>query len=416
MNAEIIAIGSEMLTPGRVDTNSLWLTGEFNALGIEVVAKMVVGDHLGRMAELIRGAIGRSELVMITGGLGPTEDDLTREATAEALGRTLVESVEARAMLTERFKRFNRPMAANNLRQAFLIEGAEMLNNDRGSAPGQWVEVGGRYIALLPGPPHELKAMFAQQVLPRLVKIAPKLVIRSLEYRVAGIGESDLDSQIAPVYKGYDNPVTTVLAKPGDIQVILRAQCSTEEEAEALLAAVGPRIEAVLGDKVYSRGNQVEPAPTMEAVIGQLLQARGETIAVAESCTGGLLAEKITSVAGSSAYFVGGFLTYTEQMKVALLGVDAALIARHGVVSVEVAEAMARGAVTRTGATHALAITGVAGPGGATGTTPLGTVCLGYAGPKDTAKSRRFQHPGDRQRVRQVSAQYALDLLRRQLT
>jgi nicotinamide-nucleotide amidase len=290
-----------------------------------------------------------------------------------------------------------------------------MLSNDRGSAPGQWIAAGARHVALLPGPPHELKAMFEQQLLPRLRPIAPKLVIRSLEFRVAGIGESDLDSQIAPVYKRYENPVTTVLAKPGDIQVILRARCATETEAARLLADVGPQIETILGDKIYSRGDGERPALAMEAVIGQLLQARGETVAVAESCTGGLLAERITSVAGSSAHFVGGFLTYTEELKTKLLGVPTELIAAKGVVSVEVAEAMARGAAERAGATHALAVTGVAGPGGGTEATPVGTVCLGYAGPNGRTKSRRFLHPGDRQRVRMVSAQYALDLLRREL-
>ncbi len=408
MDAEIIAVGSELLTPERLDTNSLWLTEQLNALGIEVVTKMVVGDDRGRLAEAVRAAWSRTPLLFITGGLGPTEDDVTREAVAEALGRTLVFVPEILEAIRQRFQRAGRVMAEINRRQAFLIEGAEALPNDNGTAPGQWLRQQDRALALLPGPPGELRPMFTQHVRPRLEQMAPPLVIRVRTYRAAGIAESDLDQRIAPVYKRYSNPVTTVLAAPGDIQILLRARCAEVQEAEALLEELGGQIEQVLGDRIYSRG---EP---MELVIGRLLRERSATLAVAESCTGGLLAQRITSIPGSSEYFLGGFLVYCDRAKIELAGVPAALLAQHGAVSEPVALALAEGTRRRTGATYALAVTGIAGPGGGSEAAPVGTVYIGLAGPEGSA-ARRFRFLGDRERVRGFAAQTAMDLLRRRM-
>ncbi len=409
MNAEIIAVGSELLTPERLDTNSLFLTGALNSLGIEVVAKMVVGDDVARLAEAVRGALARSEIVILTGGLGPTEDDVTRQATAAALGRDLTFQPEICEAIERRFARMNRKMAEVNRRQAYVVSGAEILANDNGTAPGLWIEDRGRVVVLLPGPPPELQPMFLEQCMPRLERQVPPQVIRTRFYRVAGMGESDLDQIIAPVYKQYANPATTILAAPGDIQIHLRARCADEREAEALLAELGARIESLLGDRIYSHTG--EP---LEVVVGRQLRDAGATLSVAESCTGGLLAERITSVAGCSDFFSGGFVTYTNRMKIAMLGVDAQAIEEHGAVSEPVAEAMASGARLRTDSTYALSITGVAGPAGGTETKPVGTVVIGLATPTG-CQTRRVRFLGDRGRVRALSAQSALDLLRRTL-
>ena len=409
MNAEIVAVGSEMLTPERVDTNSLYLTGELNNLGVEVVAKYVIGDHLERLRDAVRHAIARSEILIISGGLGPTEDDLTREAVANALDRKLIFHQEISDALEQRFARLNRKMAEVNKRQAFVIDGAAILPNERGTAPGQWVEESGAVLMLLPGPPHELKAMFERECLPRLARLVPKLVIRTVCLRVAGMGESDLDQLIAPVYKGYQNPATTILAAAGDIQVYLRARCATEAEADALLAEVAGPIELLLGDRVYSRNGE-----TLEAVVGGLLRHHRATVSVAESLTGGMLGERFTSVAGSSQYFIGGFITYTNEMKIEMLGVAPELLGKVGAVSKGVAEAMAVGARHRTKSTYALSVTGVAGPATGAETAPVGTTFISVADDTGTEVLQR-QFLGDRTRIRNFASQVALDLLRRRI-
>jgi len=409
MDAEIIAVGSEMLTLARVDTNSLYLTGELNNLGVEVVAKCVIGDDRDRLAATVARALERSAIVILTGGLGPTEDDVTREAVAQALGRKLVYHAEIVEAMERRFAAMRRKMSEINKRQAFAIEGAELLPNDRGTAPGQWVPADGAVALLLPGPPHELKAMFEQHCLPRLARMAPKQAIRTAFLRVTGMPESDLDALISPVYKKYQNPVTTILAAASDLQIHLRARCDTEAEAAALLAEVTGPIEALLGDRLYSRNGD-----PLEVVVGALLRERHSTVAVAESCTGGMLGERFTSTPGSSDYFLGGFITYSNALKRELLGVPAETLEQFGAVSRETAEAMAVGARERTGATYAVSITGVAGPDGGTEQKPVGLVYVGIADEAGTAAvHRRFL--GDRTRIRQFTTQFALDLLRRRV-
>jgi nicotinamide-nucleotide amidase len=300
-------------------------------------------------------------------------------------------------------------MAEINRRQAYVIEGAEAWRNDHGTAPGLWIQYDGRVVILLPGPPAELQPMFLRDCLPQLARLVPRQVIRTRTYRVAGMPESDLDQLISPVYRKYTNPATTILAAPGDIQIHLRARCETPDEAEELLAEVGGQIEALLGDRIYSRNG--EP---LEVVVGRRLRERSATLSVAESCTSGLLAARITDVAGSSDYFVGGFLVYTDVLKTRLLGVPASLLEQHGAVSEPVAQAMATGARERTGSTFALSVTGVAGPSGGTPEVPVGTVCIGLAHPEG-AEVRRHRFLGDRGRVRAIAVQTALDLLRRRL-
>jgi nicotinamide-nucleotide amidase len=410
MNAEIIAVGSEMLGASRLDTNSLYLTAELNKLGVEVVAKSVIGDDRNRLADAVRSAIARSEILIVSGGLGPTEDDVTREAVAMALDRRLVYSNEIAIWLEQRFAAARRNMAEINRRQAFVIEGADVLPNDRGTAPGQWVSESGAVAILLPGPPHELKAMFERQCLPRIARIVPRQVIRTMFWRVAGMGESDLDQLIAPVYKKYENPVTTILAAAGDIQIHLRARSGTEAEAEGLLAEVAGPIELLLGDRLYSHNGD-----PLEVVVGNLLRANHATVSVAESATGGMLGERLTAVPGSSDYFAGGFITYNDHMKTELLGVPPETLHQFTAVSKETAEAMAAGARRRTGSTYALSITGVAGPDGAVEGTPVGTMYVGLADAAGTHVLHR-QFLGDRQRVRTFVVQMAMDLLRRRMT
>jgi nicotinamide-nucleotide amidase len=412
-DAEIIAVGSEMLTSQRLDTNSLFITDQLNALGVEVRRKLIVGDDRAILSGAVRDALARVNIVVVTGGLGPTEDDLTREAVAQALDRPLVFRQELADAIEERFRRRQRIMAANNQRQALLVEGAEALPNPHGTAVGQWIVQGirpeERVVTLLPGPPGELKPMFVNECVPRLAALLPGQAIRARLYRVTGMTESDLDQLIAPVYSKYSNPTTTILASPGDIQVHLRARCDTEVEAERLLSEVGGPIEELLGERIFSRNGD-----SLEAVVGQLLRARGATLAVAESCTGGLIAERVTSIPGSSDYFSGGFIVYSNRMKENLLGVDPALIERHGPVSEPVACAMAHCARTRAGSSYAVATTGEAGPESGSG-APVGTVYLGFASPDGAAEARKFTFPGDRTRIRLFAAQGALDYLRRRI-
>jgi nicotinamide-nucleotide amidase len=398
-----------MLGAERLDTNSLYLTAELNKLGVEVVAKCVIGDDRERLASAVRDAMSRSPILIISGGLGPTEDDVTRDAVAQALDRKLVFHEEIATALAERFARMRRKMAEINKRQAYIIEGAEMLSNDRGTAPGQWLEESGAVAMLLPGPPHELKSMFERHCIPRLARMLPKLAIRTLFFRVTGMAESELDELISPVYKKYENPVCTILAAHSDLQIHLRARCTTDAEADALLAEVGGPIELLLGDRLYSQNGD-----PLEAVVGNLLRKRHATVAVAESATGGMLGERLTSIPGSSEYFAGGFITYTNPMKTELLGVPPELLVEHGAVSREVAEAMAAGARRRTGADYAIAITGAAGPDSGDANVPVGSMWVGLSDAAGTIALHR-QFLGDRQRVRTFVTQMSMDVLRRRL-
>jgi nicotinamide-nucleotide amidase len=404
-DAEIIAIGSELLTPQKVDTNSLYLTDQLNALGVEVVRKTVVGDERERLMDTILGAIARSQVIVLTGGLGPTEDDLTRDAVASALGRAMVFRQDICDQIEERFRRFQRKMVEINRRQAYIVEGADVLPNDRGTAPGQWIEHQSTVLMLLPGPPNELKSMFEKQCLPRLQKSLPPQVIRTLMLRVVGMPESDLDQLIAPVYLRYPNLATTILAVSGEIHIHLRARSGDPNQAEALIAEVAGQIEPLIGDRIYSRNGD-----SLEKVVGDLLRARHAHLSVAESATAGLLGGRITTVPNSSDYFLGGFLAYSDAMKTKLLGVPAAMLAEHTAVSEPVAKAMAEGAKERTGSDYALSITGYAGPDG----DKVGLVFIGLATPSGS-EARRVQLPGDRERVRAFSTNTALDLLRRNL-
>jgi nicotinamide-nucleotide amidase len=413
VNAEIIAIGSELLTPFRQDTNSLYLTEKLNQLGVEVIFKTIVGDSRERLTGAASLAMSRAEIVIFMGGLGPTEDDLTREAVADALGLELQRDPAIITSLEQRFAARGWKMAANNLKQADVITGAIVLPNANGSAPGQWMsgkyEGRERIIMLLPGPPHELKALFEEQCLARLRTKLPPQFIATRELKITGLGESACDARVAPIYKLYTDVQTTILAGAGEIQLHLKTRAASLEAAQSRVDELVAKIEEELGDSVFS-----DNGDSMEQIVGYYLQMRNATLAVAESCTGGLLAERITSVSGSSRYFLGGAVVYSNQLKTAFADVPADLIEKRGAVSPEVAAALAEGIRRRTGATLGLGITGVAGPAGGTDAKPVGLVFHALASDAGTEVVER-KFPGDRKRIRHFASQQGLDMVRRKL-
>lgn len=407
MKAEIIAVGSELLTPDRLDTNSLFLTEELNRLGIEVVRKLVVGDERTQIRDAFREALGRVEVVISIGGLGPTEDDLTRETVAELLGRKLRRSDAILRGIQEKFHRLGRPMPEVNTRQAMVPEGASVLDNPRGTAPGLWMETDGHIVVLLPGPPAELKPMFTEQVASRLAAHTRGVRLFKRELRVTGMGESDVEQRIAPIYTRYTDAQTTVLASPGEIQIHLRAWSDNEAAAEKLLNEMAERIALALGENIFSTEGEA-----LEEVVARNLALHNATIAVAESCTGGLLAERLTRIPGSSSYFLGGVVCYSNELKSAWVDVPKELIEAKGAVSPEVARALAEGIRRHSGSTLGLGVTGVAGPGGGSAEKPVGTVHLALA-EASGSKERSLRFPGDRDRIRWQASQVALDMVRR---
>lgn len=409
LTAEIIAIGSELLSSDRTDTNSLWLTDKLNRLGIEVKLKTIVGDDDARLEEAIRDATKRAKVIITTGGLGPTEDDITRKLTARALGRRLLLDEQVLEEIRERFKQFGISMPERNSRQAMVIEDAVVLPNPNGSAPGMFLDHQGTAIVLLPGPPREMRPMFENHVAPRLSQRAGGLRVVRRILRVVGLGESAVDEKIAPIYTQYDNPVTTILFNQSEIEIHLTARGRTEKEAEDLLDRLAGQIEEALGIAVFSFAGE-----TMEQVVGLKLSVGNYTVAVAESCTGGLIAQRLTDVPGSSKYFIEGVVAYSNDAKTRTLGVEPILLLEHGAVSGPVAEAMAEGVRKRAGTDFGISVTGIAGPGGGTEEKPVGTVFIGIASDAGT-EHRKLKIPGDRHLVRWRSSQAALDLLRRRL-
>ena len=407
--AEIIAIGSELLTPSKTDTNSLWLTEKLNEIGIEVKLKTIVGDDEARLEETVKDAIKRSDIVISTGGLGPTEDDITRKIAARAVGRELVFHEELAEDLIEKFRRLGREMPEINKRQAFVIEGAEVLPNPNGSAVGMSVETGGKILVVLPGPPRELKPMFEAYVLPSLREKAGEIFVKRKVLRVTGMGESAADELIAPIYTQYNNPQTSTLFNRSEIEVHLTAQSETESGADALNDELAAKIVEKLGIAVFSENGE-----TMEEIVGKLLRENGETLSVAESCTGGLIGARLTDVAGSSDYFTEGAIVYANRAKIETLSVSAELLEEHGAVSAPVAEAMASGMREKAKTDYAISVTGIAGPGGGSEEKPVGLVFIGYAD-AENVKSVKVNLPGDRYLIRWRASQFALDYLRRKL-
>jgi len=409
LTAEIIAIGSELLTPTKTDTNSLWLTEKLNEIGIEVKLKTIVGDDKLRLEETIRDAVKRSDIVISTGGLGPTEDDITRTVSAQAIGRELVYLDELEQDLRERFRRWGREMPDINKRQAFVIEGADVLPNPNGSAVGMLVEIGEKIFGILPGPPRENQPMFANFILPKLREKVGEIFVRRRFLRVSGIGESAVDEAISPIYKTYKNVETSILFNKSEIEIHLSAQSKSEVQADTVLDELAQKIAEKLGIAVFAMNGE-----TMEEVIGSLLKNEAKTLSIAESCTGGLVSERITEVSGSSRYFIESAVCYANEAKIRVLSVPNELIVNHGAVSAEVAEAMAKGMREKSGTDYAISVTGIAGPTGGTEEKPVGTVFIGYAD-QSRVKSFKILLPGDRYLIRWRASQAALDYLRRQI-
>ncbi len=413
MNAEIIAVGSELLTPHRQDTNSLYLTAKLNDLGVEVRSKSIVGDDRESLVAATRLAMRRSDIIIFSGGLGPTEDDLTREAVAEALGLTLRRDPEIIARLEERFAKRGYKFSPNNAKQADVIAGATALPNTMGTAPGQWIS--GKYdgqdriLILLPGPPYELKALFEGECIARLRAKVPEQHIATRILKMAMIPESQVDARVAPIYKTYADVETTILAGGGEIQLHLRCRKDSQAEAEARVEELAEKIEDEMGDAIFSRKGE-----TIEQIVSYLLQMRNMTLATAESCTGGLLAERITSLSGSSRYFLGGAVVYSNELKTQFANVPKALIDKHGAVSREVAVALAEGIRKRCLSSYGVGITGVAGPTGGTEQKPVGLLYIALAGEEGTQVVER-NFPGDRKRIRQFATEQALEMIRRAL-
>ena len=416
MRSEIIAVGSEMLTPARQDTNSLYLTEKLNEIGVTVRFKTIVGDRRKDLVNTIQSALGRIDILILMGGLGPTEDDLTREAVAEALALTLRRDAQQVAALHSRAASFRITISENNLKQADILEGATILPNPNGSAPGQWLETtyaGYRKIVmLLPGPPNECRPLFDEACLPRLTQIVPPRAIARRTLRAAMIAESQADKLIAPIYTTYKDVETTILAHAGDIQLTLLCAKPTAEAAQARVDELAGRIEEALDDWLYSTGKG--SADSLEQIVLYYLGLRQTTLSVAESCTGGMIAQRITSVPGSSRSFLGGAVVYSDGLKYAFAGVTPELIAQHGAVSAQVAKALATGIRLRTGATLGIGVTGIAGPTGATENKPVGLVHIAIS---DSQKTESIEKTfrGDRSRIRQYATQQSLDLIRRWL-
>jgi nicotinamide-nucleotide amidase len=409
-NAEIIAIGSELLSSQRLDTNSLFLTDRLNSIGIEVQLKTVVGDNEGHLERLVREALKRSAVVISTGGLGPTEDDITRKVFARVLKRQLVLDDLILERIQTRFQARGMPMPASNARQALVPVGASILENIAGTAPGLWMEEGECRIILLPGPPGELKPMFEISCLPKLAELTSGARLFTQVFKVTGLTESALDERIAPIYLKYKNPVTTVLASyPGEVQIHMTGRGKSEEEAKAIVTELADKIEFDLGDYLFSRGEE-----SLEQIVGYYLLMRRYTLAVAESCTGGLISQRITSVPGSSAYFLCGMTCYSNRSKTDLAGVPPLLIEMNGAVSPEVAKGLAEGIRERSGATLGLGLTGIAGPAGGSLDKPVGTVHIALS-MENSLEDREFRFGGDRERIRQWASQVALDMVRRKL-
>lgn len=402
-----------MLTPHRVDTNSLYLTEQLNLLGIDVIFKSIVGDDLRRLVAAAQHGLFRSDILIFSGGLGPTEDDLTREAVAQALGVGLRRDPEITAKLEQRFAQRGWKMTSNNAKQADVLEGATVLPNPNGTASGQWLS--GQFegheclVILLPGPPHEMKALFESEVRERLREKVPPAHLFTRTLKVAMLGESAVDARVAPIYKRYPDVETTILAGAGEIELHFKTRAATLEQAQRRADEVAGLVEDELDDVVYSRNGE-----SLEQIVGYWLQMRNATLAVAESCTGGMLAERITSIGGSSRYFLGGAVVYSNALKTELAVVPAEMIDRHGAVSREVAAALAEGIRYRCESTLGVGITGVAGPGGGSAEKPIGLVFHAVASDSGTEVIQR-NFPGDRKRIRRFASTMALDMIRRRL-
>ena len=413
--AEVIAVGSELLGTTRLDTNSLFIAGQLSSLGIVLQAKSVVGDDRDAISALSAAALSRADLLILTGGLGPTDDDLTREAVSHLTGRPLEEDLSIAQLIEARFARRGMRMPEVNRRQAQVLRGATVLDNPNGSAPGQWLEHDGKLIVLLPGPPRELRPMLVSFCENHLQARAGHARVYRTSLFVTGRSESHVEETVQPVYSGWrqsDPPIeTTILASPGQVELHLSMASEDADAARDVLARANQQLAGLLGRDVFSTDGRA-----MEEIVGALLRERSLTIAAAESCTGGLMMARLTDVPGSSAYVVGGVVSYSNDLKTGLLNVPDRLLREHGAVSEPVAMSLAEGVKGLTGAHVAVSITGIAGPDGGTPDKPVGTVSIAVVGETGRPHARTLRFIGGREMVRFQASQAALEMVRRLLT
>lgn len=409
-NAELIAVGTEIILGDIVNTHSQYLSQKLAELGINVFYHTSVGDNPGRLRFTIEQAIGRSDIVILSGGLGPTEDDLTKETVCDVLRIPLHQDTEALERMTAFFKRIGREMTQNNIKQSMVPDGCKVFQNDRGTAPGMAVEKDGKIVVLLPGPPSELIPMFEEQAYPYLAGFSDAVLV-SRSFRCFGVGESLVEVKLGRMLDGV-NPTVALYAKQNEVLIRITAKADTRETAGAMLQPVVDEMYAILGDTVYG-----ENVDSLEQVVVPMLKECGLKLATAESCTGGLLAQRITSIPGSSEVFEYGAVTYANHVKEELLGVPAELLERYGAVSEQVAATMSEGVLLRSGADIGVGITGIAGPGGGSEQKPVGTVYISVAvkGGKTWTKHFQFGYgrSNERESIRNASAMNALDMVRR---
>ena len=407
MIAELVTTGSELLLGQIVNTNAAYMARELNRMGIDVCFQTTVGDNRVRMKEVLVHALTRADLVITSGGLGPTRGDITKEVSAEVMGREMAQDEACVARLKEHFARIGREMTENNLRQAMIPEGAHIFVNHAGTAPGVAMERDGKLLVNLPGPPSEMKDMFQRSLAPYLVeKYGISSIIYSRVLHTYGIGESMLETKIDDLILAQKNPTLALLVRPTGVIIRITAKAESETAAEALIAPVENEIRARLGSLVYGADDE-----KMEEIVGRELKTRGLTVATAESCTGGLVASRLTDVAGSSEYVKGGVVSYTNEVKADVLAVDHDMLAREGAVSDAVARAMAEGVRRKLGADFGVSTTGLAGPGGGTDETPVGTVFIAVAGNEGTT-AEKYRFTGRREQVKFRASQAALAALR----
>lgn len=409
MVVELISVGTELLLGNIVNTNAAYLSQKCAELGLSLYYQVTVGDNESRLLETVTTALNRSDVIILSGGLGPTQDDLTKETVAKAIGLSLVEDSNTKKRIEKYFKNSTyKDIPENNWKQAQIIEGSIVIDNDNGTAPGLIVETKeGKRVILLPGPPNEMIPMFEKDIFPYLNMIRP-YVIFSKMVKICGIGESKVEMEIEDLIESQSNPTIATYAKCGEVHLRVTANAPSVEEAKKLVKPVVKELKERFGQNVYT----TDEAQTLEANVVKLLQKYELTVATAESCTGGLFTGRIVNVPGASDVLKEGFITYSNKAKKKNLDVSKNTLKKYGAVSEQCAKEMAKGAAINTGADTAIAITGVAGPDGGTDEKPVGLVYIGcFVNEKVTVKEYHFK--GDRQKVRESSVVAALDLLRR---
>lgn len=408
MKGEIIAVGTELLLGNIVNSNAQYLSRKLADIGVDVYYQVVVGDNFQRLTDTIKTSLERSDLIITSGGLGPTVDDLTKEGVSQVMGLKLLPDEGSINRIKCMFNATGRPMTENNIKQGYIPEGAVILENDNGTAPGVLIDKDGKIVIMLPGPPKELYPMFENKVMPYL-KAKTHSTIRSKVLRVIGVGESAAEDMLKEIINSQTNPTIAPYGKDGELHLRITAKTDTPEESDRLIAQMEQRVEAILCDNIYGYDDE-----SLEEVVLKLLQAKKLTISLAESCTGGLIASRLTDIPGASASIMSGIVSYSNESKINILKVNEGTIRKYGAVSSRTAEEMALGAKDLAGTDIGLSITGIAGPEGGTAEKPVGLCFIGIA-IKDSVNVHKIILNGNRQKIKWGSSSRALDLLRREL-